>query len=201
MIKAGSDYGPFKNGGKPIGALIHDLEAPPKPGMARGLIDWVNSKGLSPHTMSDPTAESVQVLTEMHSGAHAGTHANESLVAFEITGYADYTADQWAEATTFEAVKAAARSVGRLWQVMGWDTNNVEWGSVQQLKDTYAAWDAGQPYTPRLWAHFDVSRAWPQDTTHTDPGKFFPYKGFRELVKQYLGSGEEDFAFIWGAKE
>ncbi len=38
-----------------------------------------------------------------------------------------------------EAVKAAARSVARLWRVMGWDADNVEWGSVQELKDTYAA--------------------------------------------------------------
>jgi hypothetical protein len=185
----GSDYGVFKHSG-PIGALIHDLEAPPKNGMAAGLVQWVRSAKLSPHTMSDP-GEIMQVLDERHAGAHAGGNANMSLVGFEVTGYASYTADQWTSGDCFAGVRNQARAVANLWKVMGWDRNNVEWGSVGQLQAAYNNWSAGRPFTPMMWTHYDVTRAWSQ-TTHTDPGPGFPYSIFRQMVKQYLGTWQQD---------
>ncbi len=188
FIRAGSDYGTFKNGC--VGALIHSLEAPPKPGMARGLIGWLNNEGLSPHTMSDPTPETVQVLDERHAGAHAGRVANLFLVGFEQTGYAAYDFGTWTSEPVFSSIKATARSVARLWRVMGWNPNDVEWGSVGQLQQAVANAQSGRAYRPMLWTHFDVSQAFPGTTNHTDPGKGYPYAIFRQLVKQYLGTWE-----------
>lgn len=190
FISAGSDYGPFKT--ECVGALVHDLEAPPKPGMARGLVGWVASENLSPHTMSDPSPETVQVLSEDHAGAHAGSVGNMFLVAFEQTGYASWGIADWTAPVAFEAVKATARSIARLWREKGWDPTDVEWGSVQQLRDNVAASRAGRAVRPMLYTHFDVTLAFPGTTTHTDPGKGYPYAILRQLVKQYLGTWDGD---------
>lgn len=186
FIRAGSDYGAWRYGC--VGALVHSLEAPAKPGMARGLVDWLKSEGLSPHTMSDPTPLSVQVLDEQHAGAHAGSVANLYLAGFEQTGYAAWSLAQWTDPVAFEAVKAVARSIARLWRVMGWDPRDVEWGSVGQLQQAVANAKAGRPFRPMLWTHFDVTQAFPGTTNHTDPGKGYPYAILRQLVRQYLGT-------------
>lgn len=194
FIKFGSDYGTYVRG-IPLGALIHDLEAPPKNGMAEGLVQWTRSEGLSPHTMSDPGI-CLQGLDELHSGAHAGSHANKSLTAFEVTGYASYTLEQWTSEPTFSGVKNQARGVANLWRVCNrlrpdiYQLNNVEWGSVPELRLAYSSYMNGGSWVPRLWGHFDVTQAFPGDTTHTDPGKGYPYRIFRQLVKQYLGTWE-----------
>lgn len=190
MVKFGADYGSFSRGGVPLGALIHSLEAPAKPGMANGLIQWTVSEGLSPHTMSDPS-ECLQGLSESHAGAHAGSNANMTLVGFEQTGYAAWDITKWTEPVAFAGVKNAARGVANLWKVMGWDKNDVEWGSVAQLQAEYNNYKAGRSWRPMMWTHYDVTRAWRQ-TTHTDPGNGYPYAIFRQLVKQYLGTWEGD---------
>lgn len=188
FIRAGADYGPWRYGC--IGALVHSLEAPAKPGMAEGLVQWLRSEGLSPHTMSDTTPITIQVLEETHSGAHAGSVANQVLVGFEQVGYAAWSRDQWL--TALESIKAVARSIARLWKVMGWNPNDVEWGSVGQLQQAVANARAGRAYRPMLWTHFDVTQAFPGTTSHTDPGQNYPFALLRQLVKQYLGTWTGD---------
>lgn len=183
FIRSGPDYGPWRNGG-PYGAAIHCLQCPGGVDVRSlaGPGSYTANAGVSPHTMSDQK-RIVQILGEDRSGAHVGSRGNPILVGFEMTGFAEWTPAQWWDNSA--TLLNAARAVGTLWRVRGWNVDDLRWGSLAELADARARYDRGAPpAAPRMWPHWDVTKIL-GGTNHWDVGLGFLFAEFERWAREW----------------
>lgn len=188
FIRSGPDYGAWGSGG-PYGAAIHCLQCPGTVNVASlaGPGSYTANAGVSPHTMSD-RKQIVQVLDETRSGAHVGPNGNPLLVGFEVTGYAEWTGEEWDGNAA--AVLNQARAVGNLWRAMGWSADDLRWGSLAELVEARQRYQSGRgPKAPRIWPHWDVSKSI-GGTSHWDVGLGFRFANFERWAREWVvGAG------------
>ena len=167
-----SNQGPFK-AARPWGRVIHTLECEAKPGIARELSapgGYLDSQGLAPHGMSDPT-QRVRACNTNRIGGHVGGRANPHVVGYEVSGRAAWTPAQWLDGGPRQAaLESDARLIA--WDCVqdGWTREEAtRWLSGAQIKANYA----GGPIVRGLLEHNDVSE-FIGGTNHWDPGGFVP---------------------------
>lgn len=188
FIRSGPDYGAWGRGG-PYGVAIHCLQCAGTvdvSGLA-GPGSYTDNAGVSPHTMSD-RRQIVEVLGPDRSGAHVGGKGNPMLWGSEVTGYAEWTREQWLDNSA--ALLNQAKAVGKFWQYQGWSVNDLQWGSLDELRAARSRYEQGLgPVAPRLWIHWDVSKAI-GGTTHWDVGSGYPFADFARWAREWVvGAG------------
>lgn len=165
---------PFTSG-EPHIIVIHDLEAPPKDGIAVELANgWLQTAPVSIHGIVDPR-DSVRMVPLNRRASHVGG-GNPVSVGIEQTGYASWTFEQWTQEHNFQGVRNAARMAAQFARELNWTAQDIRWLTPDQAK-------SGQ----RGFATHNFMRLVYGGTTHTDPGPGFPDKIFMQMVQQFFG--------------
>jgi hypothetical protein len=177
---SGSTGGKFRS--RPRVIVIHDLEAPARKGMAYSLATgWLQTQKVSIHAIADP-GEVIDMVPLDTVAYHCGG-GNQTTLGIEHTGYAAWTFDQWVSGDTrqgqaagaFEALRLGARKV-------------AEWCRALDITPRWLTPAEVNAGLDGLATH-DTMRQAKGGTTHTDPGKNFPYAIYLKMVQQNLGGG------------
>lgn len=187
FIRSGPDYGPWRLG--PYGVAVHCLQCPGTVDVSSlaGPGSYTENEGVSPHTMSD-RRQVVEILGPDRSGAHVGPQGNPMLWGAEVTGFAEWTADQWSD--NVDALRNQSKAIGLFWAHQGWDVNDLKWGSVGELAQARDRYQQGLgPIAPRIWPHWDVAQAI-GGTTHWDVGKGYPFEQVQQWSRDWAGGSD-----------
>ena len=170
---APSHGGGFRSG-QPTLLIVHSLEAPARRGLAWDLAaGWLKGAGVSPHAMTDP-GETVETCPESTVGYHCG-NGNQYGIGFEVTGYAAWTLEQW---TTGDAWAALRLDAKRLAESATRLNIPLRWLSLNQIRNGERG----------VCTHADITLTY-GGTTHTDPGRSFPFEAFMRTATQWQGGG------------
>jgi hypothetical protein len=134
---------------------------------------WLKTAGVSPHTITDPS-ETVETCPETIVGYHCG-NGNQHGIGFEVTGYAAWTLEQWTTGDAWAALRLDAKRLAESSTRLGIP---LRWLSLAQI-------NAGQR---GVCTHADITLSIGRgSTTHTDPGRGFPFEAFMRTAIQWQG--------------
>ncbi len=153
---------------RPIWLVIHATHGAEGRGKARdGALELAHlppdapkEKQRSPHVFID-TGEVVQCVPWDREAWHAGHHANVYGEGFELCGRADQTRAQWFDGLSLPMLQLAAR-------VLRWRAG------LHAIPLQFVHADLLRQMKPGVTTHAEISKAFPADTNHTDPGPEFP---------------------------
>lgn len=100
---------------------------------------------------------------------HGGANANRYGEGIELCGSADQTRAQWLDALSLPMLAIAAGIVRWRCDVLG-------------IPPTFRSATDLRAHAPGITTHREISRAFPQDTDHYDPGPHFPIDEFVAAV-------------------
>lgn len=142
------------------GALEH-ARIPPRSqgGKPRSVHWWVDT---------DSIVQSVPIECEAW---HAGRNANMYGEGIELCGRASQTREQWLDALSLPMLQLAARLVRTRADALGLPLRLVTGPELRA-------------HMPGITTHREITRAFPNDTTHTDPGAGFPLAEFLAAVQE-----------------
>lgn len=133
------------------------------PGKAHG------GKPRSVHWFAD-TDSIVQCVPVECEAWHAGRNANMFGEGLELCGRASQTREQWLDAASLPMLCLAARHVRIRSDALGLPLRFVK---APELRANL----------PGITTHAEITRAFPADTAHTDPGVGFPLDEFLAAVQ------------------
>jgi hypothetical protein len=125
--------------------------------------------------MTDP-GETVETCPENIVGWHCG-NGNQYGIGLEVVGYARYTLEEWTTGDQWAALRLDAK---RLAEAATRHGIPLRWLSLAQI----AAGVKG------VCTHADITLSAPPrggGTTHTDPGRGFPFDAFMRTAQQWQG--------------
>jgi N-acetyl-anhydromuramyl-L-alanine amidase AmpD len=166
-------FTPATRGGFDV-VVMHTMEAPEKPKVARAVANWFagsNAPPASAHYCVDRD-EAVQCVA-LHDVAWHAPGVNGVGVGIELAGYAAQTEQQWADAYSTGELDRAALLVAELCFMAGIEPRWLE------PADLLKAGARG------ITGHVQVNRAF-HKSNHTDPGPHFPAPLFVLDVQQKL---------------
>jgi N-acetyl-anhydromuramyl-L-alanine amidase AmpD len=117
-------------------------------------------KKRSAHLIID-TSAIVQCVPFASEAWHAGHHANLYAEGIELCGSADQTREQWLDAKSLPMLQLAAR-------VLRWRSTVTGIPLTQLMAADLVAMRSG------VTTHAEITKAFPKDTDHYDPGPHFP---------------------------
>lgn len=168
------NYTPVRGAPRAIRLIvIHTMEAPEKPGTALSVAHWFagpSAPQASAHYCLDATDE-VQCVHEQDV-AWAAPGANNDGIHIEHAGFASQTAIDWADDYSVGLLERSARLCAHL-------CNRFELPAVKLDPEGVLAG------LPGICGHVDVTKAY-RKSTHTDPGKGFPWATYLGLVSENL---------------
>lgn len=176
-----SAYHRSRGGVAPNLIVAHSMESPEKPGTARAVANWFAGRlGTPPiasaHFCIDGT-ETIQCVPLDEQGAHA-PGANRRSVGIEHAGRASQTAAQWADADSRLILARSARLCAELLRELGIPLKRLDFAAVR-------AGEAG------ICGHHDVTKAFPDKGSHTDPGVNFPWSSYMAAVADELAKRDK----------
>ena len=135
--------------------------------VARMLADPLLKPRRSAHYVCDSDSI-VQCVRNDWQAWHAGHTANRRGVGVEITGRANQTDEQWLDDVSLATLARASRVVADLC-------------AAYQLPRAFVRAGELVAGVRGITTHAEVSKAW-RETTHTDPGPYFPLDAFVRAV-------------------
>lgn len=161
--------------------IVHSLEAPAKPGIARSLANgwWRNpSNKTSVHNVNCPKETiATRSLDKIAWGCGTG---NNRGTQYEFVGYASWSSAQWRNAEVLKALKHGAKA-------MAWDWHELHMKKrgIKYYPDWLKLTEIAKGEKHGLITHND-SRLVFGGTTHTDPGPHFPYAELKAYIWEEL---------------
>jgi hypothetical protein len=121
--------------------------------------------------MTDP-GETVETCPENVVGYHCG-NGNQFGIGFEVTGYAAWTLEQWTTGDAWAALRLDAKRIAESATRLGIP---LRWLSLNQIRNGERG----------VCTHADITLT-KGGTTHTDPGRGFPFEAFMRTAIQWQG--------------
>ena len=159
--------------------VIHTAEIPESSTAAENLGAWTSrgapgkngvERGVSWHWSGDD--DSIVASVEEKDGAHAaGNHGNLYGLHIELGGYARQSPDEWDDPYSRRMLERVALLFADVCVRRNWP---VRFLTGTQLR-------AGE--VGGITTHKQISKAWPEDTNHGDPGIHFPMTWFLSMVQ------------------
>lgn len=160
--------------------VAHSLECDAKDGLAYELTVpdgcYLQTAGVSPHTMSDPSETCWACDTDLV-GYHVGPVGNGVSTGGEVTGRAAWTRDQWLADTPNRALQRQAQALAGQAMARGFQPADYRWLSLAEVADRH---------TRGFCYHYDISRAI-GGTDHWDPGSGYPADIQMTRIRWYAG--------------
>jgi N-acetylmuramoyl-L-alanine amidase len=129
-----------------------------------------DAKKRSTHVFVD-TDSIVQCVPWESEAYHCGSHGNRYGEGVELCGSADQTREQWLDALSLPMLELAALLVR-------WRCEQLripmQFRSATQLR----------VLMPGITTHAEITKAFPKETTHPDPGTWFPINDFIDAVRR-----------------
>lgn len=153
--------------------VIHDMEYPERLDTAEAVAKWFagsTSPRASTHYNID--ADSVVQSVKDRDTAWCAPGANKDGLHFEHAGYVKQTRAEWLDSYGVKMLDRSARLVA---------AKGLEHG-VPLVKRSPADIRAGRP---GIVGHYDVTKAFPDLGSHTDPEPNFPWDYYVPLVQKY----------------
>ena len=135
----------------------HELAHVPENGRKRSVHWFIDSNSI------------VQCVPLECEAWHAGKSANLYGEGIELCGRASQTSEQWMDAVSLPMLALAARLVRARCDALGLPLRLL---SATQLR----------AHMSGITTHAEITRAFPTETTHTDPGPGFPLAAFMAAV-------------------
>lgn len=164
--------------------VVHDTEGPESLGAARDVVAYWNRVRTGSTQYVVDSREIIQAVRETAYAWAAGTTANIWGIHVEHVGYASQTRKQWNDAYSSAELALSAPLFAELGHKYGIPLRRL---TVDQIRH---AVKTGNPADGGICSHADISKAFPKDTSHTDPGPNFPWDHFMALVTEH-GEREE----------
>lgn len=156
-----------------IWVVLHCTAGSEGPGKARdGALEHARpglQRPRSCHFFVD-TIEVVQCVGTHCEAWHAGHTANMHGIGIELCGAATQTREQWLDARSLPMLALAARLTRQLCDEHG-------------IPAAFVGAHEVRLNTPGITTHAEISKAFPTETTHTDPGPCFPSADFVRAVQ------------------
>jgi len=131
--------------------------------------DTPSRKRRSSHVAIDTTTV-VQAVPWESEAYHCGHTGNQFGEGIELCGSADQTREQWFDANSLPMLDLAAHVIRWRCQVL---QIPIEFRSATELRARI----------PGVTTHAEITRAFPQDTSHYDPGPHFPIHELLEAAR------------------
>lgn len=166
--------------------VIHTMEAAEKPGTALAVAKWFagpNAPQASAHFCVD--ADVMVHCVRLHDVAWAAPGANNDGVHIEHSGFAGQTPEQWKDDYSRRLLDRSSFLVASLCARFGIPARKL---TVDEVRDKRC---------PGICGHYDVSLAFGK-STHTDPGKSFPWPDYIALVEDALNGQSEPYPLPLG---
>ena len=175
-------FTPFDNGRRAVRVIvIHTMETPERDGIARDIAtDFANrppSNKASAHLCIDNKA--IFQSVKDNDIAFAAPGANRDGIHLELAGRAAQTTADWQDAYSQAVLENAANAAAQY--CLKYDIPVVHLTNAQLADKTQKG----------LVGHVQVSDVF-QLSTHTDPGKAFPWDQFIERVKFFREKRKQD---------
>ena len=150
--------------------VLHSAEIWEKPSSAEAVAAYFLNPPVaaSAHYVVDCDSL-VQCVRTQHIADHCG-HGNDRSVGIEQAGYAKQSEAEWLDAYGQQMLSLVAKLVAR--EARQWN--------IPLVKLTPADLIAGQR---GICGHWDVNRAFPNNTGHTDPGIHYPWDVLLSMAK------------------
>jgi len=166
--------GPVRNGERIDWLVVHDMEAPEKPKVARTVALWFASSSApkaSAHYCVDDT-ETIQCVKE-NVVAWAAPGANRRGIHVELPGYARQSAEEWIDEYGMRLLNNAADLI---FDICTRHDIPFQKLSPEDLKNGHRG----------LCGHVDVTNAFNGGKGHTDPGPHFPWDLFIQMLRDRM---------------
>lgn len=159
-------------GGRAIDLIVvHDMEAPETPSTAENVASWFagpSAPRASAHYCIDNDS-AVQCVRDEDVAWHA-PGANHSGLGFEHAGYANQTEADWSDGYSEAMLRISAELVAERCASYGIPIDFVDAGGIL----------AG---ARGITTHAEVTKAYPNLGSHTDPGPGFPMGHYLDLIR------------------
>lgn len=152
--------------------VIHTMESAETDGTARSVAKWFAGQlGPAPRTSAHYCVDGLEVVQSVleRDVAWGASGANSRGIHIELAGRANQTAGQWVDEASWETLKRAARLAKDICRRHGIPIRRARAADI-------VAGRSG------ICGHVDVTKAYPEKGTHTDPGPHFPWSTFLDLV-------------------
>jgi N-acetyl-anhydromuramyl-L-alanine amidase AmpD len=152
--------------------VMHDMEAPEKPTTAEGVAQFFHEGKVqaSAHFCCDNN--SIVQCVHDHDVAWAAPGANHNGLHYELSGYAAQGRKSWLDKYGKEMLELVAKSCARKCQKYGIPIRHISPHDIKAGKKGFVG-------------HRDVTAAYPNMGTHSDPGQHFPWDYFLERVRYW----------------
>lgn len=152
--------------------VIHTMEAPDKGNTAEAVAEYFHSSGVMASAHYCVDNNSVVQCVYDSSTAFACKNANANGIHIEHAGYAAQTADDWQSDYNLSMLDLSA-------QVAAYVCNKY---NIPVQYAEFAGSDDPNVLQPGICGHKDV----PLHGSHWDPGLYFPFDTYFDLIKKYL---------------
>jgi N-acetyl-anhydromuramyl-L-alanine amidase AmpD len=162
--------------------VIHTMEAPEKPGTARGVAEWFGGKrGPAPQASAHFCVGPDEVIqcVRLDDVAWHAPGANRVGVGIEHAGFAAQTVEQWDDEASRAILLRSARLCAEIMRVAGVAPGRL---TPEQVKADER----------RLRPHRRDGRLPKEGHGHTDPGPNFPWDRYVTLVSAALAALSEN---------
>lgn len=156
--------------------VVHVTVSPETKGAARGIVAYWNRARTGSTQYVVDAAEIIQAVRETAYPWAAGTTANRWGIHVEHCGYIQ-TLRQWRDGYSTAELELSAPLFAELAAKYGIPIRRLTPAQIRHAVKT------GNPADGGICGHADITKAFPGETTHSDPGKFFPWRRFMDLVK------------------
>lgn len=156
--------------------VIHAMESPEHGETAERVARWFArpSTGASAHFCID--SDSIVQCVPAELVAWHAPGANTLGIGLEFAGYARQTRAQWLDSYGSSMLDMGARLAAELVHHFAIPVESI--GAAELVRGE-----------PGITTHAQVTKAWPNKGTHTDPGPHFPMREFLSLVRRYRDAG------------
>jgi hypothetical protein len=168
-----SHYGPLRSRTRLV--VVHTAETPLQEGIARAVANFFHNQPAndpnptSAHAMADDKSL-IRMVPDENMAWAAGPHGNVVGLHIEHAGEASFSAAQWSGPYAKEMLVYSAHQIA-MWCVKY---------HIPVVKLTSA--EVARGYAG-ICGHVDLSHAYPQDTSHTDPGADWPWALHLSLIR------------------
>lgn len=156
--------------------VVHVTVSPETNGAARGIVAFWNRGRTGSTQYVVDNREIIQGVRETAYAWAAGTTANKYGIHVEHCGFIQ-SVRQWKDGYSTDELNLSAPLFAELAAKYGIPIRRL---TVEQIRH---AIKTGNPADGGICGHSDITKAFPGETTHTDPGAFFPWDTFIGLVR------------------
>lgn len=154
--------------------VIHTMESPEKPDTAKAVANWFagpNAPRASAHYCID--SNSIVQCVYDHDVAWAAPGANHNGLQFEHAGRASQHAPDWSDPYSTKMLLLSAELAAKKCKAYGITVRHL---TPNQVSIGISG----------ICGHNDVTKAFPNKGTHTDPGPSFPWIRYLRYVHVYM---------------